>query len=228
MKQNVTKAIILKRINFGEADRIITVITPDFGKLRLMAKGVRRVKSKLAGGIELFSESSITYIPGKRDIGTLVSTRLIKHYGNIVSDIERTTFAYEGIKTIDQVTENECEPAYYELLVAMLGALDQAQLELPLIKAWFCMRLLQLVGHEPNLVTDGNGRSLQTNQRYAFDFEAMAFVENESGGFSEPHIKILRLLLTQSPDVLARVQQAGKVVEEIQPLITAWQRQSLQ
>lgn len=48
--QQVTDAIILTRTDYGEADRIITLLTPGHGKLRLIAKGVRRIRSKLAGG----------------------------------------------------------------------------------------------------------------------------------------------------------------------------------
>jgi DNA repair protein RecO (recombination protein O) len=84
MNQIITTAIILRRTDFGEADRILTLITPDHGKIRLMAKGVRRPKSKLAGGIELFSVSKISYIKGRSEIGTLVSAQLNTHYGTIV------------------------------------------------------------------------------------------------------------------------------------------------
>jgi DNA repair protein RecO (recombination protein O) len=73
MQQLQTRGIILSRTDFGEADRILTVLTPQQGKLRLMAKGVRKIKSKLAGGIELFSVSDITYIRGKGELGTLIS-----------------------------------------------------------------------------------------------------------------------------------------------------------
>src|SRR4051812_43718179 len=102
MKQILTSGIVLKRTNYGEADRIITFLTPDHGKIRLIAKGVRRVKSKLAGGIELFSVSHLTYIEGKREIGTLISTRLEKHYGDIVKDIDRVQLGYELIKLLDK------------------------------------------------------------------------------------------------------------------------------
>ena len=55
MNQLVTDGIVLSRVNYGEADRIIKLLTPEAGKLSLMARGVRKPKSKLAGGIELFS-----------------------------------------------------------------------------------------------------------------------------------------------------------------------------
>jgi DNA repair protein RecO (recombination protein O) len=79
MKQQSTKAVILTRTDYGEADRIMTFLTPELGKVRAMAKGVRKPKSKLAGGIELFSVSDITYIVGRSELQTLVSTRLDTH-----------------------------------------------------------------------------------------------------------------------------------------------------
>ena len=108
--QRRTQCIVLLRVDYGEADRIVTVLTPDVGKLTLMAKGVRKVKSKLAGGIELFSTSEITYLPGRGSIATLVSTRLDTHYGTIVSDINRTMLGYELIKLLDKTTEMSQKP----------------------------------------------------------------------------------------------------------------------
>src|SRR5262245_10052748 len=116
MKQLVTEAIILSRTDYGEADRILTLLTPDQGKLRVLAKGVRRVKSKLAGGIELFSISTIIFIRGRGEIGTLISTRLVKHYAHIVADLDRTMAGYELIKEINKVTEDEPGPEYFMLL----------------------------------------------------------------------------------------------------------------
>ncbi|MCA9348456.1 DNA repair protein RecO, partial [Candidatus Saccharibacteria bacterium] len=60
-----TRAIILRRINYGEADRILTMLTSDFGKIRLIAKGVRKQKSRMAGGLELFGVSEINFIKGR-------------------------------------------------------------------------------------------------------------------------------------------------------------------
>ena len=73
MKQQTTPAIILRRTNYGEADRIVTFLTP-IGKIRAMVKGVRRSKSKLAGGIELFSESTVTFLETRGDLARVVSS----------------------------------------------------------------------------------------------------------------------------------------------------------
>ena len=87
MKQIATQAIMLKRMNYGEADRIVTVLTADNGRLSMLAKGVRKSKSKLAGGLELFCVTDINYIYGKSDLKTIISTRLKEHYRNIVSNV---------------------------------------------------------------------------------------------------------------------------------------------
>lgn len=227
MKRIVTEAIVLGRINFGEADRILTVITPSNGKLRLMAKGVRKSTSKMAGGIELFSTSSLTYIPGKRDISTLVSSRLVTHYGNIVKDLERTTLAYQVLKTLNEATEEECEPAYYELLVEILRALNEEMIETNVVEVWFLLRMLNLAGHEPNLASSSSGENLQAGQQYSFDFDAMAFVEFSSGRFQDKHIKMLRLLLAQPLEKIAVIKNADNVCEDLKPLVTTMRTQQM-
>ena len=65
MNNIVDEAIVLKRIEYGEADRILTVLTKNHGKISVIAKGVRKPKSKLAGGIEIFCVNSISYVNSK-------------------------------------------------------------------------------------------------------------------------------------------------------------------
>lgn len=221
MKQLVTKGIILARTNYGEADRIITVLTPDHGKLRLMAKGVRKPKSKLAGGIELFSVSDITFIHGKKDIGTLVSSRLDTHFGNIVKDIDRTMLGYELIKQLNKATEDEPENAYFNLLEKTFESLNDEHINSDLINLWFAAQLLKLGGHTPNLQTDTVGNKLSADQTYNFSFDDMAFVQaNSSGRFNAERIKVLRLLFSQnSPQALQQVQGAEQLLSHIDPLI---------
>jgi len=125
MKHFTTQAIILSRTDFDEAARIITFLTPGHGKVRGLARGVRRQKSKLAGGLELFSVSEISFLAGRGDIYTITSTRLVKHYGNIVKDLGRTNAAYDFIKQLNKNTEDHPEAAYFELLQQAFEALDQ-------------------------------------------------------------------------------------------------------
>lgn len=216
MKTIVTKAIILGRTDYGEADRILTLLTPDHGKLRLLAKGVRRVKSKMAGGIELFSVSEISFIKGRGEIGTLVSTRLITYYDRIVGDLDRTMLGYDLIKKLNKATEDQPEPEYFELLEQAFAALNDREVARQVITFWFAAQLLRLNGHTPNLQTDDLGNRLAADQRYSFNIEHMAFSpdSSEQGGvYGADHIKLLRLAFDgQLPKVIQHIKNIGDLL----------------
>lgn len=221
MRQLVTRAIILGRTDYREADRILTLLTPDYGKLCLIAKGVRRVKSKLAGGIELFSVSEITFIKGRGEVGTLVSTRLVKHYGHIVGDLERTMLGYELIKQLHMVTEDETEQEYFELLNDAFDALNDDKISLQIVRFWFASQLLRLSGHTPNLRTDEKGEKLAASCVYEFGSDTMSFRSSpDHGHFGADHIKFLRLAFAGNrADVLSHVKGSERLVAETQPLV---------
>jgi DNA repair protein RecO (recombination protein O) len=224
MRQFRTKGIILNRTDYGEADRIITFLTPDNGKVRAIAKGVRKSKSKLAGGIELFSVSDISFIPGKREISTVVSTRLLIHYGEIVKDIDRTNAGYGFIKKLDKATEEAADESYFNLLNESFKALDKSNVDLGLIMVWFEAQLLRLGGHTPNLRTGPNGEKLNPDDKFSFNFDNMAFEPNPSGSFSRDHIKFLRLLFSDNqPEALAKVKGStrlsGAVATPVQSML---------
>ena len=226
MKQLTTQAIILTRTNYGEADRILTLLTPEYGKLRLMAKGVRKVKSKMAGGIELFSVSDISFIRGRGEIGTLTSTRLVKHYGNIVKDIERTTAGYELIRQLHRATEDAPDTEYFQLIEQAFEALNEPEILLELIRLWFAIRLLKLDGHMPNLQTDQSGQALQLNAKYNFDVDDGGLIASPNGQLSADEIKFLRLGFSgNTPQVLSRVEGSEQLVQACLPLIQAMTRQ---
>lgn len=219
MKHEKALGIVLKRLNYGEADRIITILTDMHGKITVMARGVRKEKSKLAGGIELLSISQVSFIPGKREIGTLVSTRLKTHFKHIVKDINRTNLAFEILKITNKVTEASCEPEYFELLNQILVALDDNSIPNDLIESWFAMRLLKLLGHEPNLTTDNKGNKLEPGQEYNFDYDHMAFFEHGGGKYTDKHIKLLRLLRTNSPQKIMRVESVDELFKSSNKLL---------
>lgn len=219
MKKLKTKGIILSRTDFSEADRILTFLTPDYGKLRVIAKGVRKIKSKMAGGIELFSVSDIGFIRGRGELSTLISTRLIRHYETIVKDLPRTMAAYEFIKQIDKLTEDEVDQEYFLLLEKTFDALNQTAISLNLIQSWFAMQILRLGGRSPNLLSDTNGNKLSVDSDYSFDFGSMAFTVLAEGQFNAKHIKFLRLGFEgRSPEKLQNIQGVNELIVDIGPL----------
>lgn len=208
--QILTVGMVLTRTDFQEAGRILTMLTPDHGKLRMIAKGVRRPRSKLAGGIELFSVSNITVLPGRGELGTLVSSRLQTHYGNIVKDIQRTMLGYELLKRMNKLTEDAAGQEYFDVLNRSFEGLNDLELPLELVELWFTMQLLKITGHAPNLKSDVAGEQLQANKTYLFEFDAMAFRQQAKAPFKANHIKLMRLAYgTESPEVLKQVKDAA-------------------
>ncbi len=217
----VTQGIVLNRIDFQEADRILTLLTPDHGKLQAIAKGVRRPKSKLAGGIELFSISDITFLPGKKEIGTLMSSRLSRHYGNIVKDINRTMLGYNLLKRVNRSTEDATGEEYFYLLRSALAGLDDVELSQDLTELWFNMQFLKMTGHSPKLQEDASGNELVSGQAYLLDVEEMVFQSQEFGPFSSNHIKLLRLAMgLNEPVSLKQVKDASDYMPESLQLAT--------
>jgi DNA repair protein RecO (recombination protein O) len=226
MNRFTTQGIILARTNYAEADRILTFLTPDHGKVQAIAKGVRKQKSKLAGGIELFSISHLTLLVGRSDINTLMSTRLDKHYANIVKQLPRSDAAYEMIRLSNKATEEVPEAGYFNLLKHGFESLDDLKLEPAIVLLWFQLQLLKLAGHSPDLHSDVQGAKLSQGT-YEFDVESMHFIHSPSGQgmYTANHIKFLRVgLAAAGPGVLLRVSGSDKLCQSLQPLVQAMLR----
>ncbi len=225
MKQLLTTGIVLTRTDYAEADRILTLLTPDQGKLRLMARGVRKIKSRAAGGIELFSVSEIGFMQGRGELGTLISARLLKHYGRIVQDIDRVQLGYELIRMLHRATEDRLEEEYFELLQQGFEALNDHSISTILINAWFQAQLLSRSGHTPNLVTDVTGIELVQADHYAFDFDSVAFIKSEMGQYDASHIKVLRILFgNHQPYVIAQIEGVEPLLDAIIQLVTVMRK----
>ena len=215
MKTITTKAIVLSRINYGEADKILTLLTSEQGKVSVIAKGVRKPKSKLAGGAELFSVSDISYLDTPKELKTLVSARLSKNFGAIVKDLHVTTAAYDIIKYAGLYTESLCEDDFFWITVSCLEALNSGA-SYEIVFVWFGVHLLQLAGHAINTsVTEGTEQGA-----YMFDQQEMNFYEHPQGVLRQNHIKLLRVMLANRLDKVERIQNAQQYCQEMMPLIT--------
>ncbi len=210
-----TKGILLRRVDYGEADRIVTFLTPTHGKVGAMVKGARKVKSKLAGGIELFSVSDITLLQGRKNLDQLISARLIIHYGDIIKNMDRTLYGYEILKIMDRVTEEASGVEHFEVLQQTMRALGDLSISLGVVKVWFGLRLLHSLGHMPELSV---GEDVEKD-KFLFDFEAMSFVRSQKGIYVEDHIKVLRLASKYGPEVIQRVQGVDKLLPPLDNLL---------
>ena len=208
-----TPAIILRRTNYGEADRILTILTPEHGQQAVIARGVRKEKSKLAGGIELFAVCELGLVRSSNNtdgMWTLTSSRIITFYDQIMTDYDRLQFGYEVIKQMGGLSNVIEAPELYRTLSDVLMVLNNLQIDLRLVKAWFYLHLARLRGGELNLWTDSNGMKLVEGASYDYEIGEKVFIYVESGGqFTTEITKLLRVLSGNPATVLVRLGSIG-------------------
>lgn len=208
-----TRAIVLRRTNYGEADRILQLMTPE-GKRSVMARGVRREKSKLAGGIELFGVSDVVISEGKGELGILTSARLVHYYQHIIGDYDRLQFGYEVIKQVNAASEMVNEPEWFDVLFEVIKALDARTLPLQLTQTWFYLQYADLLGSPLSLVNDIDGQPLRVDARYMYDISEKGLREATNGELTADHIKLLRLIQAKPLDVLVQVGGIGTILPD--------------
>src|SRR5690606_37302452 len=178
-----TRAIVLRRTNYGEADRILQLITPE-GRRSVMARGVRKEKSRLAGGIELFAVCDVVLGRVKGELDILTSARLVQFYRHILQDYDRMQFGYEVIKQVAKASEMVDEPEWYEIAAEMLMALDSAAVDLRLSKAWFYFHHARLLGYELSFQYDSDGKKIQPDTNYTYDVAEKSLRQKDTGELS--------------------------------------------
>lgn len=208
-----TQAIVLKRTNYGEADRILNLITPD-GKVSAMARGVRKTKSKLAGGVEMLALVEVNLHFGRGELATVTGAKGLQYYRNILKDYNRMELAALMLKKINMVAEGTESAEYFELLREGLDGLDVG-LNLALVESWFLLNLLKVTGEEVNLYRDVEGKRLEASMSYDYNVSESSFQESSGGAFGANEIKMLRLMTTMRLAFAARVKGADEILPGI-------------
>ena len=146
-----TEGIILRSEDRGDADRVFTVFTRDYGKVSLWAIAERKIASKLRGGLELFSLSDLEFIEGKNrkvvtDTATIERHRAIK---------ENTSSLYVAYRIADLVdflsTAQELDEQLWNLLVTTFSVLDKSGLPYTPFYYYFLWNALEIVGYQPSI-----------------------------------------------------------------------------
>jgi DNA repair protein RecO (recombination protein O) len=144
-------AIVLRRLDYGEADRIVTLLTRQHGKLAAIAKGARRGRSRIGGCLDLFARSNMMLAKG-RNLDVVAQAERCSDARHIAGDLRRTAYACLVAEVVDKVLE-ERHPVdeIFQLVVATLINLN-AMDRLPRADAaWFLMRILDILGYLPQL-----------------------------------------------------------------------------
>jgi DNA repair protein RecO (recombination protein O) len=147
------EGVVLRTHKLGEADRIVVLMTAGHGKVRAVAKGVRKTKSRFGGRLEPPNRASLLLYQG-RELDVVTQAETIEHYPALRDDLDRLTDAISLVEAVDQVAqEGEPNAALYRMLIGALRALAGAEVRSPLLVAAFYWKLLALEGVAP--VLDG-------------------------------------------------------------------------
>ena len=147
------QAIVLRTQKLGEADRIITLFTRDHGRIKAVAKGVRRTKSRFGARLEPASYVDLQLYTG-RTFDTITQVESIENYGDVLSsDYQSWTVASAILEAAERFTQAEHEPALqqYLLVTGSLKALAEKRHDASLILDAYLLRSLAVAGYAPSL-----------------------------------------------------------------------------
>lgn len=119
-----TEGLIIKRVNFGEADRVLTVLTDRYGKIAVTARGVRRITSRRAGNVEVLNRVKLHIFKGKGY--TLTEAESIETFDAIKTNLTLSTHAFHILELVDRLLpEDQINPRVYQLSVQVLQLLQK-------------------------------------------------------------------------------------------------------
>ncbi|MBM4425009.1 MAG: DNA repair protein RecO [Chloroflexi bacterium] len=217
-----TEAIVLRRKDFGEADRVLTLFTPEAGKIRAIAKGVRKPASRKAGHLELYTRSNVLLAKG-RDMDIITQAETVQAYRPLREDLLRSTYGSYCIELLDQFTPDEAEnKPLYDLLTQALGWLAEAR-DLALATRYYELQLLGMAGYQLELFyCVVKGEKIAAEDQFFSPAEGGAVCpacgENRQGAFpiSLNALKVLRFMIRSPYDALRELKLSASAHHELE------------
>jgi len=223
-------AVVVRRLDYGEADRLITLYTAQQGKVRAIAKGVRRITSRMAGHLDLLTYSTMLLVHG-RNLEIITQCQTVEGFSGLRGDLWRTTYACYCAELVDRFTEdNQPNLGLFRLLVRALhdlSTLPQESLEAAVHA--FELGLLSLVGYRPELRQCLGCREPILPRPNFFSAEAGGVFcpacgagAARAGRISVDALKLLRNLQTKPESVVGRVRQPADVLDEAKTVLDGY------
>ncbi len=228
MQSFSTEAIVLKRRNFGEADKLVTFFTKKKGKITAMAKGVRKVSSRRAGNIEQLNHVTI-FLHSTRGMPILTEAAEVANFASIKEDLEKLSLSYILLELVDQfLDEGQENQEIFDLLLKTLHAINTTNdmEKVQLLLSSFQIKFLSSVGYLPQL-----NHCVKCNQKLE---QENNFLSPHLGGLideacsretliSKPvsvnSIKTMRFLETKAVETITKLVLDVKTVRETASLL---------
>jgi DNA repair protein RecO (recombination protein O) len=219
------EAIVLRTHKLGEADRIITLLTRERGKIRAVAKGVRRTKSKFGARLEPFSRVDLLVFEGK-SLDIITQAESLNAYGqDLALDYSLWTAGQTMLETADRLTSEESISAesQYLLLVGALRTLVSGEHASSLVLDAYLLRSLSMAGYSPTLIACVICGVAGTQPFFHVSTGGALCVEHRVPGSVAPRPESFELMQAlMSGDWEAADAAAGKDGNEVSGIVAAY------
>lgn len=216
---------MLRRRDFGEADRLLTLYTRDRGKLRAIAKGARKPQSRKTGHVELFMHSKLLLAQG-RDLDIITQAEMVTSYAPLRDDLVRATYASYAVELLDRFTvEDDPHVQIFTLLTAALDWFATAE-DLLLAARYYELRLLSLTGFQPRLFQCVSCGEPIEEQAQFFSAELGGLLcpdchtaDRNALAVSAVVVKVLRYLQTRPWDTVSHLRLKRPLLHELEKIM---------
>lgn len=221
-------AVVLRRLDYGEADRILTLLTREHGKLAAIAKGSRRAKARMGNGLDLFSRSQMMLAKG-RNLDVVAQAERRGDVRNISGDLHRTAYASLVAEVADKVLE-ERHPVddVFELVVTTIERLNAPARSPRAEGAWFLMRILDLLGYQPQLADCASCNEALPEAAAWFSPLLGGLLCRKCGAHDQAGspisvngLKVLRVMAAGDGALYDRLRLSADLFNEIEPALEA-------
>ena len=223
-----TEAVVMHRQNLGEADRLLTVYSLDRGKLRLVAKGARRIGSRKAGHLEPFTRVQLQLARG-RELDIITQAEAKDTYPGLRDDLVRLGQAAYVVELVDRfAVERDVNQALYRLLINTLERLVEDGKPATVIR-YFELRLLDQVGYRPELFRClGCDEEIRPRDQFFSGSKGGVICPDCRPNRKDAHrlslsaLKVLRHFQRNSFDVVSSVKIRPQVYAELEQLMEGY------
>lgn len=221
-----TEAVVLRQRRLGEADRILTILTPAYGKMQVKAKGVRRTTSRMAGHLQPLTRCLVQLARGHAN-DVIAGCQTLDSFRPLRDDLDRLSRALYAAELVELITpEHAPAPATYRLLTDSLQRLAACEGDPDLVLRYLEMRLLHRAGFRPQLDRCvGCGGELAPEQNFFAPLAGGAVCSLCAAGarpLSLNGLKVLRLLQRAPYNEIARLKLPPALSQEVERHLHAY------
>ncbi len=220
-----TKGIVIGKRDFFEADKILTVFTEDMGKIVVKAKGIKKIKAKMAGHLETFNYVDLELVKG-HTFHIVTGAQVIKSFDNIKNDFERIGVFYYITEVLSKIlAENAPQRNLFQFLLSITTRLEEENVNFLLLLLFFELNVLDFLGFKPEIVVCVGCRENIRGHHFYFSDERGGVLCETCGDtdflsspISQNAIKLMRLLTTKNFDFLERVKIDDEIAREVKTI----------